>query len=60
MIARGEEGSYDREPLGRDRNPSLTTPRDELVESLNRVAFTPPSIHQPELSHERLLADSRH
>lgn len=53
-----EQGTYDCEPLGRDGNSSLTTPRDELAESLNRVALTPPSIHQPELLHEPPLANN--
>jgi hypothetical protein len=53
MVLRSEQGLYDREPLGRDGNPPLAAPRDELVESLNRVPLTPPSIHQPEFSHKR-------
>jgi len=52
-----EQGTYDCEPLGRDGNSSLTTPRDEFAESLNRVALMPLSIHQPELSHSRALTD---
>jgi hypothetical protein len=60
MVLRGEQGPYDCEPLGRDGNPPLTTPRDELAESLNRVFLTPRSIHQPDFSHKRLLAEQRH
>ena len=59
MVLRSEQGSYDCEPLGCDDNPPLTTPRDELVESLDGVSLTPPSIHQPEFSHKRILADSQ-
>jgi len=35
MVFRSEQGPYHCEPLGRDGNPPLTTPRDELAESLN-------------------------
>jgi hypothetical protein len=35
MVLRSEQGPYDCEPLGYDGNPPLTTPRDELAESLN-------------------------
>ena len=35
MVLRSEQGIYDREPLGCDRNPALMTPRDELAASLN-------------------------
>jgi hypothetical protein len=35
MVLRSEQGSYDREPLGCDSNPPLTTSRDKLAESLN-------------------------
>ena len=45
MVFRSEQGAYNREPLRCDRNPALTTPRDELVESLNGIPFTRPSIH---------------
>jgi hypothetical protein len=45
MVLRSEQGSYDREPLGRDCDPALTTSRDELAESLIGVPLTPPSIH---------------
>ena len=34
MVLRSEQGPYDCEPLGCDGNPPLTTPRDELTESL--------------------------
>jgi hypothetical protein len=34
MILGSEQGSDNREPLRRDGNPSLTTSRDELAESL--------------------------
>jgi hypothetical protein len=35
MALRSEQGLYDCEPLGCDGNSPLTTPRDELAESLN-------------------------
>jgi hypothetical protein len=35
MILRRKQGLYDSEPLGCDGNPSLTTTRDELAESLD-------------------------
>jgi hypothetical protein len=35
MVLRSEQGPYDCEPLGRDGNSPLTTPRDELAESLS-------------------------
>jgi hypothetical protein len=35
MVLRSEQSPYDCEPLGCDGNPPLTTPRDELAESLN-------------------------
>jgi hypothetical protein len=57
MVLRRQQGSYHCEPLGRYRNSSFTTPRDELAESLNRVSFVPPPIHQPYFSHRRPLAD---
>jgi hypothetical protein len=57
MVLRRQQGSYHREPLGRYRNSSFATPRDELAESLNRVFFVPPPIHQPYFSHRRPLAD---
>jgi hypothetical protein len=57
MVLRSEQGPYNGEPLGGDGNPQLTTTRDELAESLNRVLRMPPSIHQPDISHEPLLAD---
>jgi hypothetical protein len=52
-----EKGSYDCKPLGRDGNSSLTTPRNEFPESLNRVALMPLTTHQPEFSHSRALTD---
>ena len=60
MVLRSEQGPYDCEPLGCDGNSPLTTPRDELAESLTRVPLTRPSIHQPEFSHKPLIADQRH
>jgi hypothetical protein len=57
MMLRIEEGPYDCEALGCDGDPALMTPRDELVESLNCVPLTPPSIHQPDFSHKPLLAE---
>jgi len=47
MVPRGEQRSYDREPLRCDGNPALMTPRDKLAESLSCIPLTPPSIHQP-------------
>ena len=35
MVLRSEQSPYDCEPLRGDGNPPLTTPRDELAESLN-------------------------
>jgi hypothetical protein len=35
MVLRSEQGLYDCEPLGCDGDPPLTTPLDELAESLN-------------------------
>jgi hypothetical protein len=35
MVLRSEQRSYDCEPLGCDGNPPLTTPGDELAESLD-------------------------
>jgi len=35
MVLGSEQSLYDCEPLRCDRNPLLTTPRDELAESLN-------------------------
>ncbi len=60
MVLRSEQGLYDCQPLGSDRNPSLTTSCDELAESLNGVLLMPPSIHQPESSHKRTLTASQH
>jgi hypothetical protein len=60
VVFRSEEGSYDSEPLGRDGNSSVTTPRNELAQSLNRVALIPLSIHQPEFSHSRAVDFGAH
>jgi len=35
MVLRSEQGPYDCEPLGCNRDAPLTTPRDELAEPLN-------------------------
>ena len=35
MVLGSEQGLDDCEPLGSDGNPALTTPRNELAESLN-------------------------
>ena len=56
MVLRSEQGPYDCEPLWCDGNPPLTTPRDELAESLNGVPLMPLSIYQPDFSHMRLIA----
>ena len=52
-----EQGTYDCEPLGRNGDSPLTTPRNEFAEPLSRVALMPLSIHQPEFSHRRVLTD---
>jgi hypothetical protein len=57
VVLRSQEGSYDGEPLGGDCNPPLATPRHELAQSLSRVSLTPPSIQEPEFSHESILAE---
>jgi hypothetical protein len=60
MVLGSEQGSDDCEPLGCDGNPTLTTSRDKLAESLNRVFLTPTSINQPEFPHERILGEYQH
>ena len=60
MVLRSEQGSYDCDPLGGNGDPALTTPRDELAESLSGVPIMPPSIDQPDFPHEPLLGDERH
>jgi hypothetical protein len=60
MVFRSQQGLYHCKPLGCYRNSSFTTAVDKLAESLHRVFFVPPPIHQPYFSHRRPLADSRY
>jgi len=50
-------GTCDRKALRCDGNPTPATLRHELTQSLSRVLLTPPPMHEPEFSHEPILAN---
>jgi hypothetical protein len=55
MLLRSEQGFYDGKPLRCDGNSLLTAAGDKVAPPLNGVLLVPPSIYQPEFSHEPLL-----
>src|SRR5215469_5469071 len=55
MVLRSQQGSYDGEPLGRDRDSPLVTAGDEVAKSLSGIPLVPRSIQKPEFPHFLLL-----
>jgi hypothetical protein len=51
MVLGSEQGLHDCEALGRYGYPALTASRDELAQSMNRIPFTGPRIHEPDFWH---------